>query len=48
MEIPSRLLNRVVDGDFIPGFQVGDGFGGTLRFLNYPLGMILYVSLMQK
>ena len=38
MEIPSRLLNRVVDGDFIPGFQVGDGFGGMLKISQLSFG----------
>lgn len=38
MEILSRLLNRVVDGDFIPGFQVGDGFGRTLKISQLPFG----------
>ena len=38
MEILSRLLNRVVDGDFIPGFHVGDGFGGMLKISQLPFG----------
>ena len=38
MEILGRLLNRVVDGDFIPGFHVGDGFGGMLKISQLPFG----------
>lgn len=38
MEILSRLINRVVDGDFISVFQVGDGFGGTLKISQLPFG----------
>lgn len=34
----SRLINRVVDGDFISVFQVGDGFGGTLKISQLPFG----------
>lgn len=34
----SRLINRVVDGDFISVFQVGDCFGGTLKISQLPFG----------
>uniref|UniRef100_A0A7N2MVH3 Amidase domain-containing protein n=1 Tax=Quercus lobata TaxID=97700 RepID=A0A7N2MVH3_QUELO len=37
LEAAFLLLNRVVDGDFIPGFQVGDGFG--VFGLNVDLGV---------
>jgi hypothetical protein len=30
------MLNRVVDGDFISGAQVGDGFGGMLKISHLP------------